>query len=73
MEREEKSFEKILEVVSGEKSLREKERAMVKAKKDAVKEMKEKRYTLERGKDRDIELFGHALQGAHRAPIGLGR
>lgn len=43
MEREEKSFEKILEVVSGEKSLREKERAMVKAKKDAVKEMKEKR------------------------------
>jgi len=43
MEREEKSLEKILEVVSGEKSLREKERAMVKAKKDAIKEMKEKR------------------------------
>jgi len=43
MEREEKSLEKILEVVSGEKSLREKEMAMVKAKKDAIKEMKEKR------------------------------
>ncbi len=43
MEKEQKSLEKIYDVISGEKSLREKEKAVAEAKKNAIREMKDKR------------------------------